>query len=116
MSEAAQFCIGEDRFVARDKIVEELEKSGNLIKIEPYVNKIGLSERSNAPIEPKLSTQWFVKMEDLAKPALEAVEKGLVKFYPNKFINTYRYWLENVRDWCISRQLWWGQRIRVLFA
>ncbi|MGI6719256.1 MAG: valine--tRNA ligase, partial [Bacteroidales bacterium] len=115
MSEAAQFCIGEDRFVARDKIVEELEKSGNLIKIEPYVNKIGLSERSNAPIEPKLSTQWFVKMEDLAKPALEAVEKGLVKFYPNKFINTYRYWLENVRDWCISRQLWWGQRIPVYY-
>ena len=81
------------------------------MKVEDYMNKVGYSESTDAVIEPKLSLQWFVKMEDLAKPALEVVMNDTVKLHPQKFKNTYRHWMENVRDWCISRQLWWGQQI-----
>ncbi len=103
---------GKDRFVVRKEISKELEEKGYLVKTEAYINKVGTSERTKAVIEPKLSDQWFLKMEDLAKPALEAVmETGDVKLYPKKFENTYRHWMENVRDWNISRQLWWGQQI-----
>ena len=111
LNEKAQILVGEDRFVAREKIVEMLRESGNLVKVEEYVSPVGYSERTNAVIEPKLSAQWFLKMQDLAKSALEAVESGKIKFIPDKYINTYRHWMENARDWCISRQLWWGQRI-----
>lgn len=111
MSAAAQVCVGEDRFVARKKITKLLEEAGHVMKVEDIVSKVGLSERTDAVIEPRLSLQWFVKMAELAKPALEAVNSGQVKLHPQKFANTYRHWMENVRDWCISRQLWWGQRI-----
>lgn len=111
LSEAAQFYVGEDKFVVRKKIVKELEERGNLIKVEDITNKVGYSERTDEVIEPRLSLQWFVDMKGLAKPALDNVLDGNIKFYPEKFVNTYRYWMENVRDWCISRQLWWGQRI-----
>ena len=111
LSEKAELFIGKDRFGVRDEIVEELKKAGNLVKIEDYLNKVGYSERTDEVIEPKLSQQWFMKMEDMAKPALDVVMNDTVKFHPAKFKNTYRHWMENVRDWCISRQLWWGQRI-----
>jgi len=103
---------GMDRFDARKAIVKELKEKGFLTKVEPYVNKVGTSERTKVVIEPRLSDQWFLKMENLAEPALSAVlETREVKFYPRKFENTYRHWMENIRDWNISRQLWWGQRI-----
>ncbi|WP_440880735.1 valine--tRNA ligase [Tenacibaculum sp. C7A-26P2] len=104
---------GKDRFVVRKEIAKELEEKGYLVKIEQHTNKVGTSERTKAVIEPRLSDQWFLKMEDLAKPALDAVlgENRDVKLYPRKFENTYRHWMENVRDWNISRQLWWGQQI-----
>ncbi|MBP8781789.1 MAG: class I tRNA ligase family protein, partial [Paludibacteraceae bacterium] len=89
----------------------DLLAAGLLEKVEPYTNKVGYSERTNVPIEPKLSMQWFLKMEDIAKPALDAVMTDDVKFYPAKYKNTYRHWMENIKDWCISRQLWWGHRI-----
>ncbi len=111
LSEEAELYIGKDRFAVRDEIINDLEAKGHLVKIEDYVNKIGFSERTDEVIEPKLSLQWFLKMEDMAKPALEVVMNDTVKFHPAKFKNTYRHWMENVRDWCISRQLWWGQRI-----
>jgi len=111
LNEKAQILVGEDRFEARKKIVKMLEESGNLLKIEDYTSPVGYSERTNAVIEPKLSAQWFLKMETLAKVALETVESGRTKFIPDKYMNTYRHWMENARDWCISRQLWWGQRI-----
>lgn len=111
MSEKAQMYIGKDRFEVRNLIVAELEKSGNLVKIEDYVNKVGYSERTHVAIEPKLSMQWFLHMPEMAKPALDVVMNDIIKFHPEKFKNTYRHWMENVRDWCISRQLWWGQRI-----
>ena len=111
LNEQAQILVGEDRFVARKKIVKMLEESGNLEKVEEYTSPVGYSERTNAVIEPKLSAQWFLKMEDLAKDALDAVESGRIKFIPDKYRNTYRHWMENAHDWCISRQLWWGQRI-----
>ncbi len=111
MSERAGMFVGEDRFRAKDLAEAELRKSGNLVKVENYNNKIGRSERTNAVIEPRLSLQWFLKMEELSKPALDAVMEGDVHIYPAKFKNLYRHWMENVRDWCISRQLWWGQRI-----
>jgi len=97
--------------VVRKKIAKELEEKGFLVKTEDIVNKVGTSERTDAVIEPRLSLQWFVKMGELAKPALEVVKDGRVKLHPQKFVNTYTYWMENVRDWCISRQLWWGQRV-----
>ncbi len=111
LNEQAQILVGEDRFVARKKIAKMLEESGNLVKVEEYVSPVGYSERTDAVIEPKLSAQWFLKMEDLAARALDHVESGRIKFIPDKYRNTYRHWMENVRDWCISRQLWWGQRI-----
>ena len=111
LNEEAQILVGEDRFVARKKIAKMLEEAGNLLKTEEYVSPIGYSERTNAVIEPRLSAQWFLKMEGLAAEALEAVESGRIKFIPDKYRNTYRHWMENAHDWCISRQLWWGQRI-----
>jgi len=112
LSEAAQIFIGEDRFVARKKIVEELREKGLLVKEEEYTTRLGYSQRTNVVAEPKISTQWFVKMKDMAQPALEAVTSGKINIHPNeKFNATYKYWLENVKDWCISRQLWWGQQI-----
>ncbi|MCG8182369.1 valine--tRNA ligase [Tenacibaculum piscium] len=108
---------GKDRFVARKLVVKELEEKGILVKTEVHINKVGTSERTNAVIEPRLSDQWFLKMEELAKPAIEAVlgEDSEIKLYPKKFENTYRHWMENVRDWNISRQLWWGQQIPAYF-
>lgn len=102
---------GIDRFDVRKKIEKDLETQGLLEKVEAYTNKVGYSERTNVPIEPKLSMQWFLAMEKLAKPALDAVEDDIIKFYPTRYKNTYRYWMENIKDWCISRQLWWGHRI-----
>lgn len=106
---------GKDRFVVRKEIVKELERIGVLAKTETHLNKVGTSERTKAVIEPKLSDQWFLKMKDLAKPALDSVLNKEVKLVPEKFINTYRYWMENVRDWNISRQLWWGHQIPAYF-
>jgi valyl-tRNA synthetase len=103
---------GKDRFVVREEISKELQASGNLLKTEIHPNKVGTSERTKAVIEPRLSDQWFLKMEDLVKPAIKAVlESDEIKLYPKRFDNTYRHWLENIRDWNISRQLWWGQQI-----
>ena len=115
LNEKAQLFVGKDRFVAKKEIIAELEKSGNLVKIEDYTNKIGYSERTDAVIEPKLSMQWFMKMEEISKPALESVMSDDVKFHPAKFKNTYKHWMENIQDWCISRQLWWGHRIPAYF-
>jgi len=115
LNEAAQVLVGEDRFKARKLIVPELEEAGNLIKTEDYVNKVGYSERTDAVIEPKLSLQWFLKMKELGAPALEHVMNDDVQLQPPKFKNTYRHWMENVKDWCISRQLWWGHRIPAWF-
>ena len=106
---------GLDRFEVRTRIEKDLETAGLLEKIESYTNKVGFSERTDAVIEPKLSMQWFMKMEELAKPALKAVMEDDIKLYPPKFKNTYRHWMENVKDWCISRQLWWGHRIPAYF-
>jgi valyl-tRNA synthetase len=111
MSAAAQLYIGEDRFAVRKKIVEELRSNGQLVKEEAYSNQVGYSERTDVVIEPRLSMQWWCKMEDLAKPALEVVMNSNIQFHPEKFNNLYRHWMENIHDWCISRQLWWGQRI-----
>ena len=102
---------GMDRFACRKAIMKDLEEAGLVEKTEDYTNKVGHSERTDAVIEPKLSAQWFMKMEGVAKKALEVVENDTIKFHPAKFKNTYRHWLENIKDWCISRQLWWGQRI-----
>jgi valyl-tRNA synthetase len=112
MSQAARFYIGEDRFAVRKKIAKDLEEGEHLVKIEEIKNKVGYSERNpDTVIEPKLSMQWWLKMDKVSTPALENVLNGNIKLIPEKFINTYRHWMENVRDWCISRQLWWGQRI-----
>lgn len=111
LNEKAQILVGEDRFVARKKIVAQLDQAGHVEKIEDYKSQVGFSERTDAVIEPKLSMQWFCKMEELARPALDYVMRGEVKLIPDKFIPSYRHWMENVKDWCVSRQLWWGQRI-----
>jgi valyl-tRNA synthetase len=111
MSEAAQLYIGEDRFKVRKLIAKDLDEAGNLISVEDYRNKVGYSERTDVVIEPRLSLQWWVAMEELSKPAFENVMNDNVQFHPSKFKNSYRNWMENIKDWCISRQLWWGQRI-----
>ncbi|MET1054022.1 MAG: valine--tRNA ligase [Pedobacter sp.] len=111
LNELAVILVGEDRFVARKKIAVLLDEAGHLDKVEDYKSQVGFSERTDAAIEPKLSMQWFCKMDEMAKPALADVLNGDVKLIPEKFVNTYRHWMENVRDWNISRQLWWGQRI-----
>ncbi|MEJ7821260.1 MAG: valine--tRNA ligase [Chitinophagaceae bacterium] len=112
LSNAAQIYVGQDRFVARKKIVEELKGKGFLAKEEEYQTRLGFSQRTNSVAEPKISTQWFVKMKELGLPALQAVIDGDINIHPGeKFLATYKYWLENVKDWCISRQLWWGQQI-----
>ena len=112
LSEAAQIFVGLDRFVARKKVVQQLAENDLLIKEETYDTRLGYSQRSGAVVEPRISTQWFVKMEKLAEPALKAVTEGKINIHPgNRFMATYRHWLENVKDWCISRQLWWGQQI-----
>ncbi|WP_188506559.1 valine--tRNA ligase [Parapedobacter pyrenivorans] len=107
----AQILVGEDRFKARKAVAKLLEEAGLLEKTEPYSSQVGFSERTDAAIEPKLSMQWFCRMQDLAQPALDYVLNGEVKLIPDKFVNTYRHWMENIKDWTISRQLWWGQRI-----
>ena len=111
LNEKARLYVGEDRFVVRKKIVADLEKSGQVVKVEEYKNKVGFSERTDAVIEPKLSLQWFLKMDTITRPAFENVMNDQVQLVPAKFKNVYRVWMENVRDWCISRQLWWGHRI-----
>ena len=112
LSGAAQIYVGEDRFVVRQKIVAELKEKGYLLKEEEYTTRLGFSQRTNVVAEPKISTQWFLRMKELAGPALKAVTEGDITIHPgDKFLATYKYWLENVKDWCISRQLWWGQQI-----
>lgn len=111
ISEAGGLYVGMDRLDVRQQIVKDLQAADLLEKTEDYMNKVGYSERTNVPIEPKLSMQWFLKMEHFADMALPPVENDELKFYPTKYKNTYRHWLENIKDWCISRQLWWGHRI-----
>lgn len=111
ISEAAGLYVGMDRFAVRQQIEEDLKTAGLLEKVEAYTNNVGFSERTHVPIEPKLSMQWFLKMEHLAKIALGPVLENDIRFFPAKFKNTYRHWMENIKDWCISRQLWWGHRI-----
>jgi valyl-tRNA synthetase len=115
LNEKAQILVGEDRFVARKMIGKRLKEADQLEKIEDYKSNVGHSERTDAVIEPKLSLQWFLKMEDITKPALSAVMDDVIQLYPPKFKNMYRSWMENVRDWCISRQLWWGHRIPAFY-
>jgi valyl-tRNA synthetase len=111
MSEAAQLYVGDDRFVARKKIVTDLQEAGHVVKIEEHTHKVGHSERTDAVVEPRVSLQWWLSMKRLSKPALDAVMDDTVQLIPPKFKNTYRHWMENVKDWCISRQLWWGHQI-----
>ena len=111
MSSEAGSYEGLDRFLVRKQIAKDLDKLGNLVEIEDYTNKVGRSERTDAVIEPRLSLQWFMAMEKLAKPALDHVMDNTIQFHPAKFKNSYRHWMENIKDWCVSRQLWWGHRI-----
>ena len=111
MSTDAELYVGEDRFVVRDKIINDIQMIGQFNKVEVIDNKVGFSERTDVIIEPRLSSQWFMKMDKLSKPALENVLNDRVSFYPKKFKNVYKHWMENIRDWCLSRQLWWGHRI-----
>jgi valyl-tRNA synthetase len=111
ISPAGEHYVGEDRFIVRKKIIKDLDASGHVVKIEDIKNKVGYSERTDAAIEPRISTQWFFKMEQVSKPALENVMNDNIRLVPEKFKNTYKHWMENIHDWCISRQLWWGQRI-----
>ncbi|MGE4333425.1 MAG: valine--tRNA ligase [Macellibacteroides sp.] len=115
LNQHGEMYAGMDRFDVREKIEKDLLAAGLMEKVEDYDNKVGYSERTDVPIEPKLSMQWFLKMTDLAKPALDAVMNDDIKLHPAKFKNTYRHWMENVKDWCISRQLWWGHRIPAYF-
>ncbi len=117
LSAAAEVFVGMDRFVARKKVVEQLRSEGLLAKEEDYTTRLGFSQRTNAVVEPRISTQWFVRMKEMAGPALKAVTEGHIRIHPgDKFMATYKYWLENVKDWCISRQLWWGQQIPAWYA
>ena len=116
LNEKAQILVGQERFQARKNIVKMLEEVGNLEKTEDYISPVGHSERTDAVIEPKLSLQWFLKMDELAAKALKSVNDGKVKLIPDRFTNTYRHWMETVRDWCISRQLWWGQQIPAYYT
>lgn len=111
LNEQAEIFIGEDRFEARKKIAKELEEKGHIVKIEDYTSEVGYSERTDVVVEPRLSLQWWVDMKKISGPALHAVMDDEIKFYPSKFKNLYRHWMENIKDWCISRQLWWGHRI-----
>ena len=111
ISDAAGLYVGMDRFAARKKAITDLSQSGLIEKTEDYSNNVGHSERTNAPIEPRLSLQWYLKMKEISQPALDAVTNGEINLIPSKFVNTYKHWMENVRDWCLSRQLWWGHRI-----
>ena len=115
LNEKAILFVGVDRFEARKRIVKQLTEEGYLVKTDEYKSTVGTSERTGAVIEPKLSLQWFMKMEELAKPALDNVMNDTIQLHPAKFKNTYRSWMENVRDWCISRQLWWGQQIPAFY-
>ena len=115
LNDNAGLYVGKDRFVVREEIAIDLESQGYLIKKEEYQNNIGFSERTNSVIEPKLSMQWFCKMKDFSKPALDHVMNNDVIFHPEKFKNTYRHWMENIKDWCVSRQLWWGQQIPAFY-
>jgi valyl-tRNA synthetase len=116
MSEAAQFFIGEDRLDVRKKMEAVLSEAGLLDKVEAYTNQVGFSERTDAMVEPRLSLQWWVSMKDIATPALQSVMEEAIQFHPAKFKNLYRHWMENIKDWCISRQLWWGHRIPAWYA
>lgn len=111
MSEAAGLYVGQDRFEVRKQIVRDLDAAGYVVKVEEYSNQVGYSERTNVVIEPRLSMQWWCRMQQLAEPALDAVLKEEIEFHPSRFKNLYRHWMEHIQDWCISRQLWWGQRI-----
>lgn len=111
LNEKAQILVGEDRFKARKSIKKLLDEAGHLVELEQYRTNIGRSERTNAVVEPKLSLQWYVNMKQLVQPALDAVQNGDIKFYPSNFVNLYNHWMTNIKDWCISRQLWWGQQI-----
>ncbi len=115
LNKKAKLFVGIDRFKARELIVQELKQDNHLVKIENHKNKVGFSERTNSIIEPKLSMQWFLKMDKISKPALDNVINGNIKFHPKKFINTYKHWMSNIKDWCLSRQLWWGHRIPVYY-
>ncbi len=115
INELGQLYVGMDRFEVRSQIAVDLKVKGFLDKVEELKNKVGYSERTDAVIEPKLSMQWFLKMEDFSKPALDCVMNNDINFYPEKFKNTYRHWMENIKDWCLSRQLWWGQQIPAYF-
>lgn len=116
LNEHGKMYAGMDRFEVRKQIEKDLEIAGLMEKVEAYANKVGYSERTDVPIEPKLSMQWFLKMSELAKPALDNVENDTIKFHPEKYKNTYRHWMENIKDWNISRQLWWGHRIPAYYA
>ncbi len=111
LSKEAGFFIGEDRFIVRKKIIPLLQQQHHIADIKPYTHQIGYSERTSVVVEPRLSWQWWVRMTDISKPALEAVMNDDIEFYPTKYKNVYRHWMENIKDWCISRQLWWGHRI-----
>lgn len=116
LNDLAQIHVGEDRFEARKNIVKDLEASNQIVKIEDYTSEVGYSERTDVVVEPRLSLQWWVAMKKISDPALRAVMDDNIKFYPGKFKNLYRHWMENIKDWCISRQLWWGHRIPAWYA